>query len=335
MIRRRIRLDRDVFSNYAGFREEILRLFEVSWTFPETLERERERIERHMVRSERKLSAAAFPGLFLWQDAFDFSFEEINGSLCVFATQPVGTFLYLPPLGGAGDGQTVADAFERMRSRNQGGSLTRIENVSRGDLAAFDPARYVAVKRGEEYVYLREDIAGLRGNAFKSQRHDVNLVQRSCELVYRRYLLSDQEACRKVFERWFDRKHIFAHDDDRVPLAMLEDSRSVHELLWTYAEALGLEGRVVIADGELAAYTFGYRLNDDIFCVVAEVADPGVKGLAAFIFQAFANDDALRSFKFLNTMDDFGLPAVGRSKKAWHPCHMEPVYTVTEKNKTC
>ena len=70
-------------------------------------------------------------------------------------------------------------------------------------------------------------------------------------------------------------------------------------------------------------------MNDETFCILVEVADPAIAGLASFIFQAFADDEAVRPYRYLNAMDDCGLAAIARTKRSWRPASLEPVYTVT------
>ena len=335
-VRRYCLESRGIFPDYTGFGEQLVSLFDVRTTFPERLLQERPRFETFADQGERTVSARAFANLFVWQDAFDLHFEEIDGILAVYAEQPVGTFLLSPPLGKSVSAGAIERIFDRMRMLNRGGSLGRIENVSRSECAMFDPARYICAERASEYIYRREDIAGLKGQALKSKRHDVNLIERSVTPVFRRYAASDREACLRLFERWLDRK-LGVPDDggDILPRLMLADARGVHAQLWDFADALGLEGRVIEVDGQVVAYTFGCRLNDETFCVLAEVADPDIAGLASFIFRAFADDEAVRPYRWLNTMDDYGLSALARAKKSWRPARLEPVYTVIRKEEAC
>ena len=89
--------------------------------------------------------------------------------------------------------------------------------------------------------------------------------------------------------------------------------------------------RVVTIDDRIAGYTFGYPVNDDVFCDLLEVADPDVPGLAAFLFREFCADEAVRSFRFINAMDTFGMPNVAQAKLSYRPSFLEPVYAVVER----
>ncbi|NTV28785.1 MAG: DUF2156 domain-containing protein [Candidatus Omnitrophica bacterium] len=331
-VRRFLAENRAVFPDYSGFADQLQPLLEVRTSFAADLLRERSRFEAAAGRRSGHLSAGAFPNLFVWQDAFDFDFQELDGRLCVYARQPVGSFLYLPPVGGVLSPDIIRRVFASLRARNHGGGLSRIENVGREELSAFDPALYEFAERGKEYIYFRRDIAALDGQALKSKRHDVNLVERKHSPSYRAYAPGDREACRELFERWLDRKLGALDDDlDALPRHMLEDSRGVHACLLELAGPLGLTGRVAEVNGQVAAYTFGCRLDPDTFCVLAEVADPDVAGLASFIFRALADDETVRPFRYLNAMDDYGLPAMARTKLSWRPKFLEPVYSVSEK----
>ena len=65
-------------------------------------------------------------------------------------------------------------------------------------------------------------------------------------------------------------------------------------------------------------------------CVLLEVADRTIAGLATFIFRGFAREAAGRGYELMNTMDDAGLPSLARSKRAYHPLRLVPSYIATE-----
>ncbi len=290
-------------------------------------------IEASLALAPRVLSGAHFVDMFAWQDSFRFDLEEIDGAQCVFAVQPAGMFMYWPPRG-KDVSPAVADAcFLRMRQANRGGSLTRVENVSSRELGLFDPGVYRASLRGHEYVYAREDIAHLRGNAYKSRRGDVNACQRvyAGSVAFRPYTDKDFNACAALFDRWRHAPAKQRHQDDLYQW-MLDDNRGVHRLLLAHAAHLGLVGRVAEIHGHIAAYTFGYALGADTFCVLLEIADLSVKGLPAFVFSRFCAEDALAGYRWINAMDGGAGNNLARTKLSWRPHHLEPVYTVTALN---
>ncbi len=273
-------------------------------------------------RDECGVSCYHFVSVFAWQEFFEFTFQVINERLCVYAHQPGGSFLYLPPIGGPIDVPTLAECFRGMVQ----GPMARVENICDNQLPGLEFAGYNALHKADEYVYRKSDISGLRGNAYKSQRHDVNLALKH-QPIFEEYRPQYRSACVALYERWAaDRR---GRKDDSVYLAMLVDNHRVHTLVIAHAQPLGLVGRMIMVGGELKGYTFGYPLNANTFCVVLEVTDPSIPGLSSFCFQSFCNDPALAGFEFINTMDDFGMPGVARAKQALHPEVKIPLYTLT------
>ena len=314
------------FSDYSAFRDEIEEVY--AFDPAAALWAQQPRVEAALLKRARMLSSLAFVNLFAWQGFFRFDVEVIEGAVCVFATQPAGVFLYWPPLAESIPAAAVAVCFEKMKKINRGGSLTRIENVAEHELRFFDAKHYRIEPRGHEYVYARADIALLRGRGYKSRRGDVNMFERRYAGAYaiRPYTPADFNACGLLFGRWLDGR-LRKYDND-IYCHMLLENRSVHRLVLAYADRLGLNGRVVEVDGKLVAYTFGYALGQDVFCVLFEIADLEVKGLAAFVFNALCADPALENFTWVNAMDDFAARQLGRTKMSWRPRRLEPVYAV-------
>ncbi len=267
------------------------------------------------------LSSRSLVSVFAWSDLFDFTVEEVDGNCLVFARQNEAEFLYCPPLGDVISPRALEAAFGRMK-----GGAARVEAVAEPELAAFDGACYRAHLQGEEYYYERGRIASLGGNGYRSKRSDLNGFLKRHHPVFRPFHEEDAKACHDLFDRWLDNRRASYEDD--IYRAMLVENRPVHRRMIAHASRLGLSGRVVEADGVLAGYTFGYPLNNETFCVALEVTAPEFRGLPAFIFREFCADTELASYKFINAMDDFGMPSVARAKRSWRPAFMQKVYSI-------
>jgi len=275
-----------------------------------------------VARGQRPLSCYHFVSVFAWKDFFDFEFVQLDGCLCVYAHQPEGSFLYLPPLGGDLSMATVEACFKRMGAR----ALSRIENISDKQLPLFQGRGYNIQRKADEYVYRKSDVVGLRGNAYKSQRHDYNYCDKKYAPCIRPYEDEDYQGCVDLFGRWA--KERMGRHQDQVYQAMLNDNAQVHAVVIRHHRPLGLVGRVAVIDGQIVAYSFGYALDEKTFCILFEVADLNYRGIAAYIFNRFCADEALGDFQWINTMDDFGMPQVAWTKKALHPAKVIASFTV-------
>jgi uncharacterized protein len=280
----------------------------------------------------RSLSSFSFVSLFAWYDFFDFELKIIKDFLCIFAHGDSGCFLYLPPLGKSFDPLMVELCHKHMALGSKPRGANRIENIPGNLLSAFGPGRYNQYTKPAEYVYRKEDLIALKGNAYKSQRHDYNLFKaRQRTHSFEPYRDADAGPCMDLYERWADHRARGNRDD--VYLSMLRENRLVHARLLKYWKPLGLIARVLKVDGKIIGYTFGFKINESMFCVYAEIADLKITGSAAYMFKSFCADGQLENFSRINTMDDFAMPNVARAKKAYHPSEMIFSYSVSLKKE--
>jgi hypothetical protein len=293
---------------------------------PDDLLKQKPIFDRYVNAGIRQLSAFHFSSIFLWQDFFDFEFEVIEDSLCIFAHQPKASFLYLPPLDQNHNPRVIEHCFHKMNKVNP--RTARIENVEKAGLVLFNE-HFKDYPKSQEYIYQKQDLIDLKGHAYKSQRHDIHHFQARNQALFRPYEDKDFKACLDLYEEWSKNRH--NKHEDEVYRQMLQENRIVHELCLSYYRPLGLVGYVVEVNEKIVAYSFGYSLNKEIFCVLLEITKVGQIGLNAFIFNRVCSDGALRDHTLINTMDDFGLPYVAVSKQAYHPTVKPVSYTITLK----
>ena len=287
-------------------------------------------VDAYLNRGARPLSSFSFVSLFAWCDFFDFEFKMINNCLCIFAWRDSGCFLYLPPLGEIFGSATIVLAFGHMAKGGSIKPVNRIENIPGNLLPSFDPGSYNQYLKPAEYVYRKEDLIALKGNAYKSQRHDCNLFDaHQRPHSFAPYTDADFDFCMELYDRWADSR-VRAHSDD-IYRSMLQENRRVHTRLLKFWSSLGLIIRVLKVDGEIVGYTFGFVLDEHTFCVYAEIADLRISGAAAYMFKSFCADEQLKQFSRINTMDDFAMPNVARAKQAYHPSELISSYTVSIK----
>lgn len=204
--------------------------------------------------------------------------------------------------------------------------IVRIENVPQETTALFEKNGFSVSLKETEYLYETAALAELRGDPYKQQRHAYNafvVAHPSAEL--RPYCPNDRDECLALYDRWRERRS--QKYDDPIYNAMLNDSQSAHRIGVSEAEALGLVGRVVRINEGIKGYTFGYPLNADTFCILFEITDLSITGLAQFIYREFCRE-LMGPYKWINAMDDSGLENLKRVKRSYHPCQLLPSYNL-------
>ncbi|HKN87307.1 MAG TPA: hypothetical protein VJV04_10640, partial [Nitrospiraceae bacterium] len=73
-----------------------------------------------------------------------------------------------------------------------------------------------------------------------------------------------------------------------------------------------------------------YFRAPSVFCVLIEIADRSLAGLASYLFREFCREAYAQGATAINTLDDSSLQTLRRSKQHYHPIRMIPSYIATE-----
>lgn len=280
---------------------------------------------RYLRMRRHELSVFTFPNIFLWSALFDIRWSVIRGSLCVFFRDKTGCFLYLPPMGVTPSTKTIEEAFAVMDRYNPAVGISRIENLEQADLALYRGLGYRCAEKSPEYLCRRQDMAALTGERFKSKRASANYFVKHHSFEYRAFSPRDREPCLRLYRQWEANRRRIAPSS--LYRWLLDDSFRCLSLVVQKAHALGITGRVVTVDNELKGFTFGFPVNPETFCVLYEITDLGVKGLAQFIFRAFCAE--MEEYDCINIMDDSGLENLKVVKESYRPFRRIPAYIAT------
>jgi hypothetical protein len=216
-----------------------------------------------------------------------------------------------------------------MLESNPNPHIARIENVPRALFTFFQKDGFRATLKETEYLYETEALSELSGNRFKSKRNAYNaFMDRYPSAEFSPYCPANSDACFTRYDAWHAARAM--NCEDAVYCAMLADSRSAHRVAIAHADALGLFGRIVRVNGEIKGYTFGYPLNVDTFCILFEITDLEIKGLAQFIYREFCKE-LVGTYRWINAMDASGLENLKRVKRSYHPVELLPSYNIVLK----
>jgi hypothetical protein len=102
-----------------------------------------------------------------------------------------------------------------------------------------------------------------------------------------------------------------------------------HALVFQEHERIGLAGTIVRVNGDIVAYTFGYWLAPQTWCVLLEVADRSIPGLAQWVFRDTCRTAMSQGAVYINAMDDAGLPGLRAAKSAYHPSAILDTWVIT------
>ncbi|MCM8783751.1 MAG: phosphatidylglycerol lysyltransferase domain-containing protein [Candidatus Omnitrophica bacterium] len=259
----------------------------------------------------------AFEYLYSWRNIAYLLWEVVDNNLLVFCKQGESSFLILPPLG-----KTISPQAINFGKSFLGKNM-RIDNVTVHYSDFFKQNNFKLKCVNLEYIYESLKIAELKGDGFKSQRCAYNYFHKNYPAKIRELTSKDGSECLKLYELWTgDRLKKYKSEHYRL---LIEDNFFAQRRLLSDYELLDLEGIVLEIGGEIKGYSFGYPLDQDNFCIFAEVVDFRFKGIAQYMFSEFCR--RLKNFKFINTMDDSGLENIRKTKLSYRPSITRKFYS--------
>lgn len=288
--------------------------------------KDKELFDKFLSFNRHELSPYAFENIYIWKGLYQIYWALIKDSLCVFFQDKMGCFLYIAPLGIKREPKVIPEAFRIMHGFNKNKAISRIENIEQKDLSFYQALGYDCQYKFSDYLCKREDLAQLKGNKFKSKRASCNYFVQHYKAQYLTFSLKYKTDCLKLYQQWMQARK--AQNQEPVYQGLLLDSRNSLKIL--LGSSLDFIGRLVLIGGRVKAFTLGFRLNSDTFCILYEIADLSIKGLSQFIFRTFTRE--LKDFRFINIMDDSGLENLKRVKLSYHPVKLVPAYIAQEKN---
>lgn len=284
-------------------------------------------MEQSHTRSSDTPAAFAFPYHYMWTSLLPYWWMEVHDTVFLFAESPDGWFMPLPPLGPAPLGRAVDQAFDLMLQWNGPSPVSRIEHVMNSQRGLLPADGYQFQRNDGDYLYSVAALAALAGDHYKSQRALCNRVEREHRITSEPYRPKHQNGCMALHRRWANRKR--QGNIDAMGKLLLEDAEPAHARVLQEHEQIGVSGTVIRVDHAIAAYTFGYWLTPQTWCILLEVADRSIPGLAQWVFRDTCRIAMARGAVSINAMEDAGLPGLRATKLAYRPTGILDTWTIT------
>jgi hypothetical protein len=171
-----------------------------------------------------------------------------------------------------------------------------------------------------DYIYLREDLATLKGKKYQPKRNHINKFKKEYTYQYASIASGNIQDCLLLEAEWQK-----ANDQKQGEDASDENQAVQYAL--DHFEELGLTGGILYANGKVAAFTYGMPINQDTFGVHVEKADVTVNGAYPMINYEFANRIP-EQYIYINREEDLGIEGLRKAKCSYYPKILLDKYVV-------
>ncbi len=172
----------------------------------------------------------------------------------------------------------------------------------------------------DDYNYLQDDLAHLKGNKFSKKRNLVNQFQRKYEATGRVRVdtatAADADECAEFIEAWCLERQ--CDGDDQNDLAC--EKLAALNAIW-HMDELEIHALVLRIDAEVCAFAVGSYLTDDMGVLHFEKAFSRIKGLYQYFDRQCARQ-MFDGYRYINKESDMGEPNLAKAKKSYQPVAM-------------
>ncbi|MBQ8340915.1 MAG: DUF2156 domain-containing protein [Clostridia bacterium] len=270
----------------------------------------------------------AFANLYIWNEAYHqslaFAKTEEGTRVIVRFCDGTGHCRHLFPVG-EGSPLPVVEAMRQLA--HERGEILSFSAVTKEQIAELESVLPNAFSITEErdiadYLYDAESLATLAGKKLHGKRNHINAFAAAHGFALLPLTPEHFDACRAIEAAWLSE-----HAGDSA-----EREQVAVERAFAAFDTLELEGALLMADGEPAAFTIGSMLTSDTLCVHVEKALSNLNGAYPTINREFVRmmrekHPALRT---VNREDDMGLENLRRAKLSYRPAELLTKYTLTE-----
>ncbi len=175
------------------------------------------------------------------------------------------------------------------------------------------PGEYVFYpsRNSFDYIYRVSDLANLVGKKYHSKRNHISFFKKTYNWTYEEMSSDNLAECIRMNEKWYEL------NVDKDPEG-IEAEREVLNLSFDNFEKFGFTGGLLRVDGDVVAFTFGEKLNENTFVTHFEKAFADIRGAYPMINNQFAQN-TINCFEFVNREDDVGSEGLRKAKLSYYP----------------
>ncbi len=274
---------------------------------------DKEIIQSFTLNSWRRNCDLSFSNLCSWRFMYDTQFAIIDNFL-VFRFHADGELTYMMPVGEGNQTEVLKIMIEDARKQGRPFQMMGVCVGTKDEIERIMPGQFefASDRNYADYIYLRSDLATLKGKKYQPKRNHINKFMRTYpDHEYKPITPELVPECLALEAEWCKANN--CHEQE----ALVAERKSLTYAL-NHFEELGLIGGILHVNGQIVAFTFGTPINNHTFDVCIEKANADIDGAYAMINYQFANHIP-EQYTYINREEDLGIEGLRKAKLSYHP----------------
>ncbi|KAA6333594.1 hypothetical protein EZS27_018005 [termite gut metagenome] len=255
----------------------------------------------------------SFSNLCSWRFLYNTKYAVIGGFLVFKFWLSNNRMSYMQPIGSGNLKELldilIADASMEGKHFRMLGVCPDMKNQLENTLP--DKLTFTYKRDYSDYIYLREDLATLKGKKYQPKRNHINRFKKEYAYKYMPITPDTIQDCLLLETEWQK-----ANEQRQGEDASDENQAVVFAL--NHFEELGLTGGILYANGKVVAFTYGMPINQDTYGIHVEKADVNINGAYPMINYEFANRIP-EQYTYINREEDLGIEGLRKAKLSYYP----------------
>ncbi len=256
----------------------------------------------------------ALANLFSWRNIENTRITLINDNLCFFMNPDFDEPFFLEPVGNNKIEETLAICFNYC---------PKIKHVSNLLVNKINGKNFKIIHLSiyDDYLYLRKELADLKGRKFDAKRNHINKFRRLYpNYGYQEISVSLKDQVIELFDNWLN----FRNDNDHLTLGF---QKKILTDVFTLIPKIPFYGGVLLLENKVQGFILGSELNHKTVCIHYFFANTEIRGIYQVLLN-LACKISFEKFELVNLEEDLGLPSLKQAKESYQPLRLEPKYEI-------
>lgn len=262
----------------------------------------------------------SFTTLYIWKDACDVYYAIYNGALIIKKKDFQGREYFMQPLGYSKESlKGIIDTLiDYKKETNMHYLFKDLEESFINEISAIYTNIdnfYIKEDRDNfDYLYDAAKLMKLSGKKLHKKKNHYNSFIKKYSYITKN--IGDKNVAEQVIQS--AEKIYEEHGKSRDLYYELQGIKNIiHNM-----DILGLKGIAVYVDNEVAAFTIGEKVSDDMAIIHIEKAFTKYEGVYSFINRVFV-EQCFNNVKIINREQDLGIEGLRKSKMSYYPMQLE------------